>query len=133
MYVCKYVCMYVFMYVYCLNFDCTLNIEDVLWWSLKHKKPCFYFTLGFHFLQVWAETDNRKRRYACLNLFFNLIKRLPQRTEKWYYPAFVTVVRILNNSVSARVERYSNSISYGEVNVLIPSSFYCTIISLFVR
>ena len=26
-----------------------------------------YFTLGFHFLQVWAETDNRNRRYGCLN------------------------------------------------------------------
>ena len=26
-----------------------------------------YFTLGFHDLQVWAETNNRKRRYSGLN------------------------------------------------------------------
>ena len=58
---------------------------------------------------------------------------LPQRTEIFYYPAFETVVSILNNSVSARVERYSNNISYNSFNDTIPSSLYCTMISLLVR
>ena len=35
--------------------------------KLTTPKVIAYFTLGFHFLQVWPETDNRNRRYGYLN------------------------------------------------------------------